>query len=81
MNEFSTDMTVIPCELTSLVQALDIWMNKPFKEILKQQLNLWMLECEKLFTKGGEMYHISLEIMCEQIIKAWDKIKYNIIKK
>ncbi|GFX42436.1 DDE-1 domain-containing protein [Trichonephila clavipes] len=74
-------MAVIPGGLTSLVQPLDVCINKPFKQNLKQQWNMWMIEGEKSFTKGGQMCHASLEILCEWIIKSWNEIKPHLIQK
>ncbi|GFV23775.1 HTH CENPB-type domain-containing protein [Trichonephila clavipes] len=61
--ECNTDIEVIPGGLTSLVQPLDVCINKPFKQNLKRQWNTWMLEGEKSFTKGGQMHHANLEIV------------------
>ncbi|GFV28193.1 DDE-1 domain-containing protein [Trichonephila clavipes] len=63
LTECNTDIAVIPGGLTSLVQPLDVCINKPFKQNLKRQWNIWMLEGEKSFTKGGQMRHASLEIV------------------
>ncbi|GFS56714.1 pogo transposable element with KRAB domain [Trichonephila clavipes] len=81
LTECNTDIAVIPGGLTSLVQPLDMCINKPFKQNLKRQRNIWMLEGEKSFTKGGQMRHASLEIVCEWIIKAWNEIKPDLIQK
>ncbi|GFX70296.1 pogo transposable element with KRAB domain [Trichonephila clavipes] len=81
LTECNTDIAVISGGLTSLVQPLDMCINKPFKQNLKRQWNTCMLEGEKSFTKGGEMRHASLEIVCEWIIKAWNEIKPGLIQK
>ncbi|GFX40387.1 pogo transposable element with KRAB domain [Trichonephila clavipes] len=80
LTECKTDIAVIPRGLTSLVQPLDVCINKPFKQNLKQQWNIWMLG-EKSFTNGGQMRHASLEIVCKWIIKAWNEIKPDLIQK
>ncbi|GFU73219.1 pogo transposable element with KRAB domain [Trichonephila clavipes] len=81
LTECNTDIAIIPGELTSLVQPLDVCINKPFKQNLKRQWNIWLLEGEKSFTKGIHMRHVSLEIVCEWIIKAWNEIKPDFIQK
>lgn len=80
LRECNTDMAVIPGGLTSLVQPLDVCINKPFKANLKRIWNMWMLEGEKTFTKGGQIRHASLETVCEWIIKAWDEIQPEIVQ-
>ncbi|GFV23941.1 HTH CENPB-type domain-containing protein [Trichonephila clavipes] len=81
LTECNTDTVVIPGGLTSLVQPLDVCINKPFKQNLKREWNMWMLEGEKSFTKGGQMRHASLEIVYDWIIKPWNEIKPDLIQK
>lgn len=81
MNECNTDLAVIPGGLTSLVQPLDVSINKPFKDSLRQRWNMWMLEGDKTFTKGGNMRQVSLPEMCQWILTAWNEIKPEIIVK
>ncbi|GFS57486.1 pogo transposable element with KRAB domain [Trichonephila clavipes] len=81
LTECNTNITVIPGGLTSLVQPLVVCINKSFKQNLKRQWNTWMLEGEKSFTKGSQMRHANLEIVCEWIIKAWNEIKPDLIQK
>ncbi|KAK9404800.1 hypothetical protein NXF25_009627 [Crotalus adamanteus] len=51
-----TDAAVIPAGLTSLVQPLDVCLNKPFKDRIREQCNEWLVSGEKSFTKGGNMH-------------------------
>ncbi|GFT27236.1 DDE-1 domain-containing protein [Trichonephila clavipes] len=60
LTECNTDIADIPDGLASLVQPLDVCINKPFKQNLKRQWNTWMLEGEKSLMKGGQMRHASL---------------------
>ena len=71
----STDIAVIPGGLTSVLQPLDVSLNKPFKDNIREQWNEWMLNGQKSFTKGGAMRSASLDVLCEFVIKAWDKVK------
>ena len=45
----STESTVIPGGLTSVVQLLDVCLNKPFKDRLREKWTTWMVEGEKAF--------------------------------
>lgn len=40
-----------------------------------------MLEVLKTFTKGGQIHHISLEIVSELIVKQWNENKPKLIQK
>lgn len=46
-------MAAIPSGLTSLVQPLDVCINKSVKDKLWKQWNVWMLEGEESYTKRG----------------------------
>ena len=50
LHENKTATAVIPGGLTSLVQPLDVCLNKPFKDRLWEK---WMTSGEKTFTPGG----------------------------
>ena len=45
----NSDAAVIPGRLTSLVQPLDVCLNKPFKDHIREQWNEWMVSGEKSF--------------------------------
>ena len=45
-----TDVAVIPGGMTSLLQPLDVGVNKPFKDNLRQYWNEWMLAGNHTFT-------------------------------
>ncbi|KAJ1130292.1 hypothetical protein NDU88_008646 [Pleurodeles waltl] len=70
----NTDAAVIPAGLTSLVQPLDVCLNKPFKDRIREQWNEWMVSGEKSFTKGGNMRAPQLDVLCKFVIKAWNDI-------
>ncbi|KAG7172720.1 Pogo transposable element-like 11, partial [Homarus americanus] len=55
LKKHNTDTAVIPVELTSVVQPLDVCLNKPFKDRVTDRWYKWMIEGEKTFTKGGNM--------------------------
>jgi hypothetical protein len=50
----NSDMVVIPGGMTSLLQPLDVSVNKPFKDRLKATYTEWMLKEEKEYTPSGK---------------------------
>ena len=44
LNSENTDFAAIHGGLTSVQQPLDVWLNKPFKDTLKQRWLTWMVE-------------------------------------
>ena len=50
-----TDVAVIPGGMTSLLQPLDVSVNKPFKDNIRQYWNEWMLAGNHTFTPVGHV--------------------------
>ena len=66
----NSNIAVIPGGLTSVLQPLNVSLNKPFKCNVREQWNEWMMNGEKSFTKNGAMRSASLDVLCEFVIKA-----------
>src|SRR5688572_21179686 len=67
--EENIDLCVIPGELISTVQPLNVCINKPFKDRLRKKWNDWMIKGNYNFTKSGNLKKPGYDIMCEWIIK------------
>ena len=52
------DVAMIPGGMMSLLQPLDVSINKPFKDRLRQRWADWMMQGEKSYTKTGKMQTI-----------------------
>jgi hypothetical protein len=50
MRKANTDPVVIPGGMTSLLQVLDVVVNKPFKDHLRQLYSDWLLEGKQALT-------------------------------
>ena len=70
MKRTKTDLAVIPGGLTSIVQPLDVCLDKPFKDLIRIEWNKWLMEGEKTFTKGGNMRPAPFELLCEWVIRC-----------
>ena len=70
----NADLAVIPGGLTSILQPLDVPLNKPFKDKMCNKWSTWMLDGEKTFTKGGLMKAPTLSTLCTWVKESWDAI-------
>ena len=60
--------------LTSVLQPLDVCLNKPFKDRARQRWMAWMAEGIHELTATGRQKKPSEELMCQWIGKAWRDI-------
>lgn len=74
LKESNTDVAVIPGSMTSILQPLDVGVNKPFKDQLRQRWNKWMLDGEHSFTPAGRMKKPGLQLICKWILESWEAI-------
>jgi len=80
LNE-NTDLAIIPGGLTSIVQPLDVCLNKPFKDRLREKWNIWMSSGQFSYTKGGNLKKPEHGIICKWILEAWAEIPKEMIVK
>ena len=72
----NTELAVIPGGLTSLLQPLDVSLNKPFKHGVRKQ---WMADGIHEFTATGRQKKASEELICSWISQAWNAIPSEMI--
>ena len=70
----NTDIAVIPGGLTSILQPLDVSLNKPFKDGVKKKWMQWMADGIHEFTATGRQKKPSEELICSWISEAWNNI-------
>ena len=70
----NTDIAVIPGGLTSILQPLDVSLNKPFKDGVKKKWMQWMADGIHEFTVTGRQKKPSEELICSWISEAWNNI-------
>ena len=57
--------------MTPLLQFLDVHINKPFKDQLKDQYEVWIDEGKKEYTATGKRKHASYEEIVEWVNTTW----------
>ena len=76
-----TDLVIIPGGLTRLLQPLDVAVNKPMKDALRQRWNQWLTSDSHSFTAGGRMRQPTLvEVVC-WIHSVWQELDPAIIQR
>lgn len=75
----NTDLAVIPGGLTSILQPLDVSLNKPFKDGVKKRWMQWMADGIHEFTATGRQKKPSEELICLWISQAWNDIPAEMI--
>ena len=77
----NTNLAVIPGGLTSLLQPLDVSLNKPFKDNVRKRWMQWMANGIHEFTVGGRQKKLSEleELICSWILETWHEIPREMI--
>ena len=76
LGETNTDVAIIPGDLTSQLQPLDVSLNKPFKGIL------WTAgDKDHELTPGGRLKRPSITLWCRWVLTAWEKVATAIVIK
>ena len=64
--------SIIPARTTSELQPLDVGVNKPFKDRLRNEWNKWNETLE--LTPGGNYKSVSVSMLLQWVKEAWDEI-------
>ncbi|CAG8851885.1 9676_t:CDS:2, partial [Gigaspora margarita] len=75
----NTDLAVIPGSLTSIYQLLDVCINKPFKNKLRNYWHKWMANDGNGLAKGGNLRCANLNTVSYWVLNAWNAISSDII--
>lgn len=76
-----TDLAIIPGGMTSILQPLDVCVNKPFKHALKRKWNAWLVDDKHTYTAGGRMRAPTLAEIAQWIDEIWRNLDPQLIVK
>ena len=74
-------MVVIPGGLTSVLQPLDVCINRPFKVEMKKRYTQWMEKADLEYTPTGKIKRPDVTRVCGWIRSAWDSIELPLVEK
>ncbi|CAB4439968.1 unnamed protein product [Rhizophagus irregularis] len=77
--ENNVNLAVIPGGLTSICQPLDVAINKPFKDHLRQEWHQWMSNGGAGFTNAGNLRRATISDMCGWVKRSWENLSEEII--
>jgi len=75
------NMCVIPGGLTSVLQPLDVCINKPFKDRVRQLWTEWIASGDVKTTKSGNMMKPDITVVSAWVKQAWDDIPADMVKR
>ena len=79
LRQMKSSLAVIPGGMTSMLQPLDVSINKPMKTLLRKRCNDWYSDGAHTFTAGGKMHKPELQEISKWVADAWLEIDPAII--
>ena len=76
----NSDISIIPGELTRLVQPADVSWIKPFKGAYKELYNEWMVNGVKSYTSTRNVRALSKLLCLRWVKKAWKYVTKEVVK-
>ena len=67
--------------MTSILQLLEVGMNKPLKDHLQRRWNKWVLDGKHSFTPAGCIRKPYLQLICIWIFESWAAISPTTVRR
>uniref|UniRef100_A0A8C5P864 HTH CENPB-type domain-containing protein n=1 Tax=Leptobrachium leishanense TaxID=445787 RepID=A0A8C5P864_9ANUR len=74
-------LAVIPGGLTSVLQPLDVCLNKPFKARVRKMWHEWMSSGQAQLTKVGNLKKPEIELIAKWVRDAWEEIPEEMVQR
>jgi len=79
--KLKTHLAVIPGELSSQLQPLNVSVNKPFKGVMHEEWTKWIKAPTHHVTPAGRVKRPSISSVCEWVKNSWKRVKSETIVK
>jgi hypothetical protein len=79
LRKMKTELVVIPGGMTSVLQPMDVSINKPFKDRLSQQYLTWIADPARELTETGKIKRAAPSEVARWLSAAWKAIPESII--
>lgn len=76
-----SDIGIIPGGMTSQLQPLDVCLNKPVKDYIKQEYNKWLSNDDLPLTATGKVKRASASTIAQWVSIAWKRIPEEMVRK
>ena len=81
IHRLKIELVVIPAGMTSLLQPLDVRVNKPFKARLSEQYDCWILDHDREMTASGKIKCAPPHVVARWVSSAWTSIPAELVAK
>jgi hypothetical protein len=79
LRKMKTELVVIPGGMTSMLQPMDVSINKPFRDRLRQQYVTWIADPARELTETGKIKRAAPSEVGQWVSAAWKAIPVSII--
>jgi len=79
LRKMKTELVVIPSGMTSVLQPMDVSINKPLKDRLRQQYLTWIADPALKLTETGKIKRAAPSKVARWVSATWKAIPESII--